>query len=96
VLGTCDVIVTPTIGLPAPRLGDDFWSMMERTYTPAWNLLGVPALSVPMGPIEGGMPSGLQIIGARFDDATVLRVGDAYQQVSDWHTQLPAAFSIPS
>lgn len=96
VLRACDVIVTPTIGLPAPRLGDDFWSMMERTYTPAWNLLGVPALSVPMGPIGGGLPSGLQIIGARFDDATVLRVGDAYQQVSDWHTRLPPAFSIPS
>lgn len=89
VLGRCDVIVTPTMGLPAPRLSEDFWSMMARTYTPAWNLLGTPAMSVPMGPIEGGLPSGLQIIGARFDDATVLRVADAYQRVSDWHTHLP-------
>jgi aspartyl-tRNA(Asn)/glutamyl-tRNA(Gln) amidotransferase subunit A len=89
-LGHCDVIVTPTIGLAAPRIEEDFWAMMERTFTPAWNLLGTPAMSVPMGPIEGGMPSGLQIIGGRFEDATVLRVADAYQQVSDWHTHLPA------
>lgn len=88
-LAICDVIVTPTIGLPAPRLDDDFWAMMEWTYTPAWNLLGAPAMSVPMGPIAGGLPSGLQIIGGRFDDARVLRVADAYQQVSDWHMRVP-------
>jgi aspartyl-tRNA(Asn)/glutamyl-tRNA(Gln) amidotransferase subunit A len=89
VLGDCDVIVTPTLGLPAPRLTEDFWAMMEWTYTPAWNLLGVPAMSVPMGPVDGGLPSGLQLIGDRFDDATVLRVADAYQQVTDWHTHQP-------
>jgi aspartyl-tRNA(Asn)/glutamyl-tRNA(Gln) amidotransferase subunit A len=91
VLGRCDVIVTPTIGLPAPRVTEDFWEMMEWTYTPAWNLLGTPAISIPMGPIGGGLPSGLQIIGARFDDETVLRVADAYQQVTGWHMNLPEA-----
>ncbi len=89
VLGDCDVIVTPTIGVPAPRLTDNFWAMMQWTYTPAWNHLGTPAMSVPMGPIAGGMPSGLQVIGGRFDDATVLRVADAYQHVTDWHTHVP-------
>lgn len=89
VLRDCDAIVTPTLGVPAPHLSDDFWAMMKWTYTPAWNLLGVPAMSIPMGPIGGGLPSGLQIIGARFDDATVLRIADAYQQVSDWHTRVP-------
>ena len=89
VLNECTVIVTPTIGVPAPRLTDNFWAMMPWTYTPAWNLLGVPAMSVPMGPIAGGLPSGLQIIGGRFDDATVLRVADAYQHVTDWHTHVP-------
>jgi len=88
-LGDCDVIATPTIGVPAPRLGDDYWAMMAWTYTPPWNLLGAPAISVPMGPISGGLPSGLQIAGGRFDDARVLRVADAYQQVTDWHTRVP-------
>lgn len=89
VLGVCDVLVTPTMGLPAPRLTDDFWAMMAWTYTPAWNLLGTPAMTVPMGPTAEGLPSGLQIIGARFDDATVLRVADAYQQLTDWHRARP-------
>lgn len=95
-LGRCDVIVTPTLGVPAPRLDDDFWAMMEWTYTPAWNLLGVPAMSVPMGPIEGDLPTGLQIIGGRFEDAKVLRVADAYQQVSDWHTRIPDVTPLPA
>lgn len=94
VLGRCDVIVTPTMGLPAPRLDDDFWAMMERTYTPAWNLLGAPAMSVPMGPIEAGLPSGLQIVGGRFEDAMVLRVADAYQRVTDWHVQRPPSVRL--
>ena len=89
VLRECDVIVTPTIGLPAPRLTDNFWAMMPWTYTPAWNLLGAPAMSVPMGPIAEGLPSGLQVIGGLFDDAAVLRVADAYQRVTDWHTRTP-------
>jgi aspartyl-tRNA(Asn)/glutamyl-tRNA(Gln) amidotransferase subunit A len=89
ILQQCDVIVTPTMGLPAPRLTDNFWAMMQWTYTPAWNLLGVPAVSVPMGPITDGLPSGLQIIGRHFDDGTVLRVADAYQQVTGWHTHAP-------
>lgn len=89
VLGECDVIATPTIGQPAPRVTDDFWAMMQWIYTPAWNLLGTPAMSVPMGPLDGGLPSGLQLIGGRFEDATVLRVADAYQCVTDWHTRSP-------
>ena len=91
ILRRCDVIVTPTIGLPVPYLGDDYWAMMQWRYTPAWNHLGTPAMSVPMGPIGGGMPSGLQIIGDRFDDATVLRVADAYQQETHWHDLVPTA-----
>ncbi|MFO0688639.1 MAG: amidase [Myxococcota bacterium] len=90
VLADCDVLVMPTMGLPAPRLDADFWEMMQWTFTPAWNLLGAPALSVPMGPIGGGLPSSLQIVGGLFDDATVLRVGDAYQQATDWHRAWPS------
>ena len=85
----CDVIATPTLGVAAPRLGDDFWAMMQWTYTPAWNLLGAPAMSVPMGPLDGGLPSSLQLIGGRFEDARVLRVADAFQRVTSWHTATP-------
>ncbi|MEZ4293236.1 MAG: amidase, partial [Myxococcota bacterium] len=93
VFARCDVVVTPTMGLPAPRLDDDFWAMMSRTFTPAWNLLGTPAMSIPMGPTSEGLPAGLQIVGALFDDATVLRVADAYQRITDWHRAWPAGIA---
>src|SRR5207245_10899377 len=59
------------------------------TFTGIWNLTGLPALSVCCGFSEIGMPMGMQIIGRAFDEPTVLRVGDAYQQLPDWHTRTP-------
>ena len=41
-----------------------------------------------MGFTNDGLPLSLQIVGKPFDEATVLRVGDAFQQVTDWHRQL--------
>jgi len=48
----------------------------------------MPALSVPCG-FSNGLPVGMQIIGSPFTDDTVLAVGDAYQQITDWHLRLP-------
>jgi aspartyl-tRNA(Asn)/glutamyl-tRNA(Gln) amidotransferase subunit A len=84
-----DVLVTPTIGLGAPRLDSDFWAMMAWTFTPAWNALGLPAMSVPMGFSDERLPLGLQVIGPAFGEAEVLRVADAYQLHTDWHEQHP-------
>jgi aspartyl-tRNA(Asn)/glutamyl-tRNA(Gln) amidotransferase subunit A len=53
------------------------------------NLAGVPAMVVPCG-FSQGMPVGLQLIGRAFEEGTLLRVGDAYQRVTDWHAQQPA------
>jgi aspartyl-tRNA(Asn)/glutamyl-tRNA(Gln) amidotransferase subunit A len=53
------------------------------------NLCGLPGLSVPMGFGAGQLPVGLALVGRPFDEATVLRVGCAYQQVTDWHTRRP-------
>ncbi|MBI4467362.1 MAG: amidase [Acidobacteria bacterium] len=55
----------------------------------AGNLAGLPALSVPMGFGKGNLPVGLSIVGRAFDEATVLRVGSAYQQATDWHKRRP-------
>lgn len=54
-----------------------------------WNCVGTPSLSVPMGSTTGGLPLGLLINGRPFDDALVLRAGDALQQRSAFHLQLP-------
>ena len=83
-----DVIVTPTIGVTAPRLDADFVALMPLFFSGVWNVTGYPALSVPVRPV-GGLPVGMQIIGRPFDEATVLRVGDAYQRGTDWHLQAP-------
>ncbi|HZQ38052.1 MAG TPA: amidase [Dehalococcoidia bacterium] len=59
------------------------------TNTIPFNLTGMPALSLPCGFTQAGLPIGLQIAGRRWDEATVLRVAHAYEQATDWHTRRP-------
>ena len=89
---TYDVLVTPTLPLPAFPAGQDVpdgWRSPDWTswtpYTYPFNLTQQPALSVPCGFTAAGLPVGLQIVGARHADALVLRVGQAYQSATDWH-----------
>ncbi|HEY3058853.1 MAG TPA: amidase [Chloroflexota bacterium] len=88
-----DVLITPTtLTLPAAFEGYDPDAMMKLpTYMAMWNLTGWPALSVCCGFSDAALPLpiGLQIIGKAFDEPMVLRVGHAYQQVTDWHTRRP-------
>ncbi len=84
-----DALVTATVPLRAPRIGVldvdvgglalDVESALTRA-TMLVNVVGLPALSVPCAPAPDGLPIGLQIIGRPWDEATVLRVGDAYEQ----------------
>ena len=86
-----DVLVSPTTGYgAAPFTGGGTEALSIRAlHTPAWNSMGWPALSVPMGFDPDGLPLGLQIIGRAFADGMVLAVGHAYQQLTDWHLQKP-------
>jgi len=87
-----DVLVSPTTGYAAtPFTGADPRAVsMAAMHTPAWNATGFPALSVPMGFDEDGLPCGLQIIGRPFADDVVLSIGHRYQQLTDWHLRTPA------
>lgn len=86
----CDVIVTPTAAGGAPDVdGLDLNTVVGSVFTPVWNAVGFPALSVPMGFTGDGLPLGMQIAGLPFADSTVLRVGDAFQRLTEHHRQQP-------
>ncbi len=89
----CDVILTPTVPTTAFRIGekiqDPLQMYLSDIYTISTNLAGLPALSLPCGFDDAGMPIGLQIIGSYFDEVTVLRVAHAYEQATDWHKKKP-------
>jgi aspartyl-tRNA(Asn)/glutamyl-tRNA(Gln) amidotransferase subunit A len=53
--------------------------------TMPFNLSGLPAISFPCGFTSAGLPAGLQVVGKPFEEATVLRIAHAYQQLTDWH-----------
>ena len=92
--GSVDVIVTPTCGTVAPPFGGggpDRTRQLRSIFTAVFNALGFPALAVPMGLDAAlGLPTSLQIVAAPFEDGTALRVGHAFQQVTDWHRGVPA------
>lgn len=88
----CDIIMGPTAPSTAFKAGekaDDPVSMyLQDIYTIAVNLAGLPGMSIPAGFVNG-LPTGIQIIGNYFDEARMLNVGHAYQQVTDWHKRMP-------
>jgi aspartyl-tRNA(Asn)/glutamyl-tRNA(Gln) amidotransferase subunit A len=91
-LDKVDVLLTPTVAEDAPlRAGADMIAQTEEitSYTLPFSLAGVPALTVPCGLTERRLPMGAQIIGQRGRDDLALKVGIAYQQVTDWHRRRP-------
>jgi aspartyl-tRNA(Asn)/glutamyl-tRNA(Gln) amidotransferase subunit A len=93
-----DVLATPTIPIPAPRIGQSEVNLAGQTMStlnviwrntyPA-NLTGSPALCVPCGFSEGGLPISLQLIGRNFDELTLLQAGHRFQSETNWHTRTP-------
>lgn len=59
-------------------------------YTVPFDLLGLPAISLPSGYSEEGFPVGLQLVGRAFDEARVLRAASAYEQATEWHRRHPS------
>jgi aspartyl-tRNA(Asn)/glutamyl-tRNA(Gln) amidotransferase subunit A len=86
-----DVLIAPSTYGPAPLLSDhstvSFWQ--KPKITTVFNVTAGPALALCAGYSEGGLPLPMQIVGRPFDDATVLKVGHAYEQATDWKTRRP-------
>jgi aspartyl-tRNA(Asn)/glutamyl-tRNA(Gln) amidotransferase subunit A len=93
----CDYIAGPTSPTPAFALGEktnDPVSMyLSDIFTITANLVGIPAISIPVGFDNTGLPIGLQLTGQSFDESGLLNLAHRYQQVTDWHRQLPKDFS---
>jgi aspartyl-tRNA(Asn)/glutamyl-tRNA(Gln) amidotransferase subunit A len=77
------VIATPTAPTPAFKLGekanDPLAMYLCDIYTVTINLVGIPAISIPCGQSSAGLPIGLQLIGAHFDEARLLNAAYALE-----------------
>jgi aspartyl-tRNA(Asn)/glutamyl-tRNA(Gln) amidotransferase subunit A len=86
-----DALLTPTLPITAMPLADvDEATTPLATWTRTANYLGACALSLPAGLSAEGLPIGVQVTGAAFADAALVRIGRAFQQATDWHTRRPA------
>jgi aspartyl-tRNA(Asn)/glutamyl-tRNA(Gln) amidotransferase subunit A len=89
----CDIIAGPIAPTVAYKLGektaDPVQMYLGDVYTTLVNLAGLPALSLPCGFGEGGLPVGLQLIGGAFSEARLLNVAHRFQQATDHHLQTP-------
>jgi aspartyl-tRNA(Asn)/glutamyl-tRNA(Gln) amidotransferase subunit A len=85
-----DALLTPTLPITAvPVAQVDEATAPLAAFTRAVNFLGACGLSLPAGFSAMGLPIGVQIIGAPFADATLARIGRAFQSVTDWHLRRP-------
>ena len=95
---TYDLLLSPTVACPPLRVGE-LWATeiggvkvgreAASAFTFAFNLTGQPAATVPCGVTRDGLPIGLQIVGRRFDDVTVLRASAAFEAARPWADRRP-------
>jgi len=93
-----DLLLTPTVATPPFPLGIygpkeiagvKLTPLSWMAFTYPFNLTGQPAATVPCGWTDDGLPIGLQIVGRRFDDLTVLKAAAAFEQASPWKEKRP-------
>ncbi len=90
VFATVDLLITPTLASPPVVIaqGADPTAVSIRNTSP-FDVLGLPAISVPCGFTTSGLPIGLQIVGAPFAETTVLALAHAYERETEWHKRHP-------
>ncbi len=86
-----DVVAMATTAIAAPELASlDPARLLAAIHTLVWNAVGLPTLALPMGFNAAGLPLGMQLTGRPWEEATVLRLGAAYQARTDWHVRTPS------
>lgn len=97
-LSQVDVLAAPTAAFPPPRFDESTVDLGGRRedvalaivqLTRPHNVVGLPTLAIPVGFSPTGLPVGMQLAGRPFDEATVLRVGRAYEVATEWHRRRP-------
>jgi aspartyl-tRNA(Asn)/glutamyl-tRNA(Gln) amidotransferase subunit A len=93
-----DAVIAPVSPVPAPTIaesdvggGAGAEAVIQRLtrFTRPVNYLGLPSLALPCGFARNGLPVGMQLIGRSFDEATLLRIGAAFQRATDFHDRVP-------
>lgn len=91
---TCDAILSPVAPTPAFRIcekvDDPLTMYLSDVFTLSANLAGIPGISVPCGFSSEGLPIGLQIMGAHFNEGKLLHLAHHFEQATDFHKRKPA------
>ncbi len=102
VFGRIDALHAPVMPMPVPTRAEtmpegtaDIMTLLAALTrnTRPFNFLGLPALSVPAGFADNGLPIGFQLVGRPFGEEVLLQIGDAYQRETDWHEHEPKIVS---
>ncbi|HET7617086.1 MAG TPA: Asp-tRNA(Asn)/Glu-tRNA(Gln) amidotransferase subunit GatA [Vicinamibacterales bacterium] len=95
-----DVVALPTSPTAAFPLGervdDPLRMYVADVFTASANLAGLPAISLPCGLTRDRLPVGLQLTGRAFDEATLLRIGDAFERATPWARERPPHWWAPT
>jgi aspartyl-tRNA(Asn)/glutamyl-tRNA(Gln) amidotransferase subunit A len=98
-IGDVDAVIAPVSPVAAPTIAEsdvgnspDAEAVIQRLtrFTRPVNYLGLPSLAIPSGFTRSGLPVGMQLIGRSFDEATLVRIGAAFQRATDFHDRVPA------
>ncbi len=96
VFKTCDALLSPVTTSPAFKVGerssDPLKMYLNDIFTTATNLAGLPGMSVPFGFSDGGLPIGVQLTGAHFEEQKILNIAYALESVSPTKGRKPHVF----
>jgi aspartyl-tRNA(Asn)/glutamyl-tRNA(Gln) amidotransferase subunit A len=97
-MADCDAIFLPAVPIVTPSIEETTAVSQAKALDViaqvsycmrAINYFALPGLSVPAGLSSGGLPIAFQLVGRPFDEALLLRLGHAFQNVTDWHRRIP-------
>jgi aspartyl-tRNA(Asn)/glutamyl-tRNA(Gln) amidotransferase subunit A len=83
---------SPTVAFKIGEISDPYQMYLQDVFTIPANLAGICGVSIPGGFSEG-LPVGLQLLGNAFKEDTILRIADAFEQITDHHKQWPEALA---